>query len=56
MRERAAAAGELVSIDRASLREFTVSREATMPSYAGSLTDAERADLVAYLLSLKGPN
>jgi putative heme-binding domain-containing protein len=48
--------GRLVSIDRAQLRELAIGREATMPSYAASLTDAERADVVAYLLSLKGPN
>lgn len=46
----------LVSLDRAQLREYTVSREAVMPSYAAVLTEAERADVVAYLLSLKGPN
>jgi len=46
----------LVSLDRADIREYTVSNQALMPSYAGLLTDAERADLVAYLLSLKGPN
>jgi putative heme-binding domain-containing protein len=48
--------GRLVSLDRADIREYTVSRDAQMPSYATMLTDAERADLVAYLLSLKGPN
>lgn len=48
--------GRLVSLDRAEIRSYAVSREATMPSYADSLTEAERADLVAYLLSLKGPN
>jgi putative heme-binding domain-containing protein len=46
----------LVSLDRADIREYTVSTEPLMPSYAERLTDAERADLVAYLLSLKGPN
>ena len=46
----------LVSLDRAQIREYTVSREATMPSYARIFTETERADLVAYLLSLKGPN
>jgi putative heme-binding domain-containing protein len=46
----------LVSLDRADIREYTVSKEPLMPSYAERLTDAERADLVAYLLSLKGPN
>jgi putative heme-binding domain-containing protein len=46
----------LVSLDRADIRDYTVSSTATMPSYATSLGDDERADLVAYLLSLKGPN
>lgn len=46
----------LVSLDRAAIREYTVGTEPKMPSYADVLTDAERADLVAYLLSLKGPN
>ena len=44
----------LVSLEKSQLREYSVSTEATMPSYAEKLTDAERADLVAYLLSLKG--
>ena len=46
----------LVSLDRANIREYAVSAEAAMPSYATLLTEEERADLVAYLLSLKGPN
>ena len=46
----------LVSLDRSDIRDYMVSDVATMPSYATSLTEAERADLVAYLLSLKGPN
>jgi putative heme-binding domain-containing protein len=46
----------LVSLDRAAIREYTVGTEPTMPSYADVLSDDERADLVAYLLSLKGPN
>lgn len=46
----------LVSLDRVDIREYAVSKEALMPSYATALTDAERADLVAYLLSLKGTN
>jgi putative heme-binding domain-containing protein len=46
----------LVSLDRADIREVTIGTEAAMPSYATLLTDTERADLVAYLLSLKGPN
>jgi putative heme-binding domain-containing protein len=46
----------LVSLDRARIREYAVSSTAKMPSYASVLSDAERTDLVAYLLSLKGPN
>jgi putative heme-binding domain-containing protein len=48
--------GRLVSLDREDIREYTVSTEPSMPSYAALLDDDERADLVAYLLSLKGPN
>jgi putative heme-binding domain-containing protein len=48
--------GRLVSLDRAAIREYTVGTEAAMPSYAERLTADERADLVAYLLSLKGQN
>ena len=44
----------LVTLDKAVLRDYSVSTEARMPSYRTLLTDAERADLVAYLLSLKG--
>jgi putative heme-binding domain-containing protein len=46
----------LVSLDRAAIREYRVGTEATMPSYADVLSADERADLVAYLLSLKGQN
>jgi putative heme-binding domain-containing protein len=48
--------GRLISVDRASIREYEVSTKATMPSYEDTLTADERADLVAYLLSLKGQN
>jgi putative heme-binding domain-containing protein len=44
----------LRSFDKAALREYSVSQEATMPSYAQTLSESERADVVAYLLSLKG--
>jgi cytochrome c oxidase cbb3-type subunit III len=47
---------QLVSLDKAALREYSVTTEAKMPSYENVLDDAERADLVAYLLSLKGAN
>lgn len=46
----------LVSIDKADLRELTASMESRMPSYAGALDEDEEADLVAYLLTLKGSN
>jgi len=44
----------LVSLAKADLREFTVLTSSPMPSYRGRLTDDELADLVAYLLTLKG--
>jgi putative heme-binding domain-containing protein len=48
--------GRLVSLELKDNRSNTVSTEPLMPSYATLLSDDERADLVAYLLSLKGPN
>jgi putative heme-binding domain-containing protein len=44
----------LVTLDKAALRAYAIATTARMPSYRELLTDAERADLVAYLLSLKG--
>ncbi len=46
--------GTLVSLVKADLREYTVLTRSPMPSYAGKLSSDEVADLVAYLLSLKG--
>jgi putative heme-binding domain-containing protein len=46
--------GRLVTLDKADLREYRVDTAAAMPSYAEVFTEQERADLVAYLLSLKG--
>jgi putative heme-binding domain-containing protein len=46
--------GRLYSLVKSELREFTVSTTSTMPSYEKELTSAEMADVVAYLLSLKG--
>src|SRR5262249_61030500 len=34
--------------------EFTIPSKSPMPSYKGKLTDAEIADVVAYLMTLKG--
>jgi hypothetical protein len=47
--------GRLVSLAKADLQEFTVLLESPMPAYRSKLTSGEVADLVAYLLSLKGP-
>jgi putative heme-binding domain-containing protein len=46
--------GRLYSLVKSELREFTVSTTSTMPSYEKELTSAEMADVVSYLLSLKG--
>jgi putative heme-binding domain-containing protein len=46
--------GRLLSLVKSDLREFTVSPRSTMPSYEKELTSPEIADVVSYLLSLKG--
>jgi putative heme-binding domain-containing protein len=47
----------LVPLDRASLRSYTILKESPMPSVKGKLTDSQVSDLVAYLASLKrAPN
>ena len=43
----------LVSLDRATLRSYTILKESPMPSVKGKLTDGQVSDLVAYLASLK---
>jgi putative heme-binding domain-containing protein len=43
----------LVSLDRAALRSYTILKESPMPSVKGKLTDSQIGDLVAYLASLK---
>jgi putative heme-binding domain-containing protein len=45
---------QLVSLEKADLREYTVIKTSAMPSYKDKLTPQEMADLVAYLLTLKG--
>ena len=42
------------SLVKADLRELRISTTSPMPSYKGSLSDGEIADVLAYLLSLKG--
>ncbi len=44
----------LRSFQKSKLREFDFEKTSMMPSYQGKLTSAEIADLVVYLLSLKG--
>jgi putative heme-binding domain-containing protein len=44
---------QLHSLSKMDLRELTVLTTSTMPSYKGTLGDAELADLLAYLLSLQ---
>ena len=44
----------LRSFRRADLKEYSFVDRSPMPSYRDKLTPAEIADLVAYLVSLKG--
>jgi hypothetical protein len=44
----------LVSLEKANLREYTVSKTSSMPSYKDTFSEKERADVLAYLFSLKG--
>jgi putative heme-binding domain-containing protein len=44
----------LVSLAKADLREYTILKTSTMPSYKDKLNAQEMADLLAYLVSLKG--
>jgi cytochrome c oxidase cbb3-type subunit III len=46
--------GRLHSLLKSDLREFTISTRSPMPSYEKELTAEEMADVVSYLLSLKG--
>ena len=44
----------LHSLLKSDLREFTISKTSPMPSFAKTFSSAETADVVAYLLTLKG--
>jgi putative heme-binding domain-containing protein len=44
----------LRSVMKADVKEFTIAKTSPMPSYKGTLTSEELADLLGYLLSLKG--
>jgi mono/diheme cytochrome c family protein len=45
---------KLVSLMKSDLRQYTIVTASPMPSYKDTLTPDELADVVAYLLSLKG--
>ena len=42
------------SIQKSDIRRYDVSMTPRMPSYKGRLNEAELADLLAYLVSLRG--
>ena len=44
----------LISLEKSDLKEYSVEKEPMMPSFKDRLTYAERADLISYLVSLKG--
>jgi putative heme-binding domain-containing protein len=44
----------LVSLDKSELREYTVMKESPMPSYKDKFSPNDLADVIAYLLSLRG--
>jgi putative heme-binding domain-containing protein len=46
--------GRLQSIMKADVREYEILKTSPMPAYQGKLSTEEVADLVAYLLSLRG--
>ena len=46
--------GRLYSLHKSDLREYTISTKSTMPSYEKELTRDELADVVSYLLTLRG--
>ena len=43
----------LVALDRATLRSYTIVKESPMPSVKGKFTDGQISDLIAYLASLR---
>jgi putative heme-binding domain-containing protein len=47
---------QLRSFAKSDLRELTIIKESQMPSYKGKLSSQEVADVVSYLVSLKGNN
>jgi putative heme-binding domain-containing protein len=48
------AAERLISLTKSDLREYTVLKTSSMPSYKGKLSPSELEDVVTYLRTLKG--
>jgi mono/diheme cytochrome c family protein len=46
--------GRLMSLAKSDIREYELGTTSGMPSFAGKLSDDERADVLAYLISLRG--
>ena len=46
----------LVSLVKDDLQEYAVLTTSSMPSYEDTMNEQERADVLAYLLTLKGMN
>ena len=46
--------GRLLSLSKSDIRDYQIANTSQMPSYSGRLSSAEAADLLAYLLTLKG--
>jgi putative heme-binding domain-containing protein len=44
----------LVSLEKASLREYAIVKDSPMPSYRDTLSTSELADLLGYLVTLNG--
>ncbi|MBV9504923.1 MAG: c-type cytochrome [Acidobacteriia bacterium] len=48
------AQGQLHSYSKSDLREYSLMKDSSMPSYKGKLTTQEMGDVVSYMASLKG--
>jgi mono/diheme cytochrome c family protein len=45
---------QLLSISKSEIRRYDIGQKSDMPSYREKLTDDDIADLLAYLVSLRG--
>jgi putative heme-binding domain-containing protein len=46
--------GRLVSLEKSDIKDLTIQTQAAMPSFSNTLTKEELADVIAFLVSLKG--